>query len=338
MIKVSSAAVIGIEAAAVDVEVDIRPGLPGFEIVGLAGQAVKESRERVRSALKNSGFNYPLQKIVVNLAPADLKKNGTLYDLPIALGILAGMGCISTEQLKRYVIVGELSLNGELRGVPGMISIAELAARNGKLLLIPEDNGPEAAEVTRRAYALKSLAMAYGLLSNNINILPIKQPKFSPQKTKPLHHTIIKGQTIAKRMLTIAAAGHHHALLIGPPGTGKTLLAQSVHGLLPPLTRREALETTKIFSCAGLLPPSSGLVASRPLRIPHHNITKAGLLGGGSQIRPGEVSLAHNGILILNELLEFRHDVLQGLREPLESRQITIVRAHERISYPTNFC
>jgi len=179
--------------------------------------------------------------------------------------------------------------------------------------------------------------MAYGLLSNNINILPIKQPKFSPQKTKPLHHTIIKGQTIAKRMLTIAAAGHHHALLIGPPGTGKTLLAQSVHGLLPPLTRREALETTKIFSCAGLLPPSSGLVASRPLRIPHHNITKAGLLGGGSQIRPGEVSLAHNGILILNELLEFRHDVLQGLREPLESRQITIVRAHERISYPTNF-
>ena len=184
MIKVSSAAVIGIEAAAVDVEVDIRPGLPGFEIVGLAGQAVKESRERVRSALKNSGFNYPLQKIVVNLAPADLKKNGTLYDLPIALGILAGMGCISTEQLKRYVIVGELSLNGELRGVPGMISIAELAARNGKLLLIPEDNGPEAAEVTRRAYALKSLAMAYGLYPIISIFCQLSNQNF-PQKTKP---------------------------------------------------------------------------------------------------------------------------------------------------------
>lgn len=337
MVKVTSAVIIGIEAATIDVEVDIRAGLPGFEIVGLAGPAVKESRERIRSALKNSCFNYPLHKIVINLAPADIRKNGTLYDLPIALGILAGMGCIPIEQLQRYIVVGELSLDGKLRGVPGMICIAELAARHRKLLLIPEENGSEAAAVTDQAYAVKSLSLAYALLSNNTNIQPIMQSKFSPQQTKRTHHTIVKGQVIAKRMLTIAAAGHHHALLIGPPGTGKTLLAQSVHGLLPPLSTQEALETTKIYSCAGLLPPNSGLMTSRPIRTPHHNVTKAGLLGGGSPIRPGEVSLANNGVLILDELLEFQSDVLQGLREPLESQQIKIVRANERVTYPTKF-
>jgi len=337
MISVTSAAIIGIDAVAIDVEIDMRSGLPAFEIVGLAGQAVKESRERIRSALKNTGFSYPLHKIIVNLAPADLKKNGTLYDLPIALGILAGMGCLAPEQLQRCIIVGELSLNGELRGVPGMISIAELAEQCRMPLLIPEENSAEAAAVTGRAYAVRNLRHAFALLSNITKFQPIKQSQFQPQQTKQVHLNAIKGQNTAKRMLTIAAAGHHHALLIGPPGTGKTLLAQSVPSLLPPLSRQEALETTKIFSCAGLLQPHAGLITTRPVRMPHHNISKAGLLGGGSQIKPGEVSLANNGVLILDELLEFNNDVLQGLREPLETRQITVVRAAERITYPTKF-
>jgi len=337
MIAVTSAAIVGIEAVAIQVEIDIRPGLPAFEIVGLAGQAVKESRERIRSALKNSGFSYPLQRIVVNLAPANIRKNGTLYDLPIALGIIAGMGRMPVEQLQRYIIVGELSLNGELRSVSGMISIAELAEQQGKKLLVPAENGPEAAAVTGQAYTVQNLSQACSVLSNNTNFLPFKQPDFEPTAAPPRFNTLIKGQITAKRMLTIAAAGHHHALLIGPPGTGKTLLAQSVHALLPPMSRQESLETTKVLSCAGLLPPRSGLITSRPVRMPHHNISKAGLLGGGSPIKPGEVSLANNGVLILDELLEFDNDVLQGLREPLENRQITVVRANERVTYPTKF-
>lgn len=337
MIAVTSAAIVGIEAVAIQVEIDIRPGLPAFEIVGLAGQAVKESRERIRSALKNSGFSYPLQRIVVNLAPANIRKNGTLYDLPIALGIIAGMGRMPVEQLQRYIIVGELSLNGELRSVSGMISIAELAEQQGKKLLVPAENGPEAAAVTEQAYTVQNLSQACSVLSNNTNFLPFKQPDFEPTAAPPRFNTLIKGQITAKRMLTIAAAGHHHALLIGPPGTGKTLLAQSVHALLPPMSRQESLETTKVLSCAGLLPPRSGLITSRPVRMPHHNISKAGLLGGGSPIKPGEVSLANNGVLILDELLEFDNDVLQGLREPLENRQITVVRANERVTYPTKF-
>lgn len=202
---------------------------------------------------------------------------------------------------------------------------------------MPAENGPEAAAVTGQAYTVQNLSQACSVLSNNTNFLPFKQPDFEPTAAPPRFNTLIKGQITAKRMLTIAAAGHHHALLIGPPGTGKTLLAQSVHALLPPMSRQESLETTKVLSCAGLLPPRSGLITSRPVRMPHHNISKAGLLGGGSPIKPGEVSLANNGVLILDELLEFDNDVLQGLREPLENRQITVVRANERVTYPTKF-
>lgn len=336
MVTVKSAAVLGIQAVPIDVEVDIRSGLPGFEIVGMAGLSVKESRERIRSALKNSGFTYPMHKIIVNLAPADLKKTGTLYDLPIAIGILAATGQLPLENLADYLVVGELSLNGELRAIPGLISIAELAQEQGKSLLIPAANSQEAAAACSRVYPVSSLSHAFSFLNNNINIPPIKQAAYVPSvPSGPMG--IVKGQQIAKRMLAIAAAGHHHALLVGPPGTGKTLLARSVQSMMPPLSRAEAVEVTKIYSSAGLLPPNSGLITQRPVRMPHHNITKAGLLGGGTNIQPGEVSLASSGVLILDELLEFKSDVLQGLREPLEAKKITIVRANERVTYPTKF-
>lgn len=336
MITITSAVINGIEAHPIAVEVDIRHGLPGFEIVGLAGVAVKESRERIRSALKNSEFNFPTQKVVVNLAPADVKKNGTLYDLPIAIGILAAMKHIPSTQLEHFIIAGELSLNGELRPIPGVISIAELAAKLGRKLLIPSGNSTEAAAVCQNVYPVDNLLQVQAFFNNYINIHTVKQPQFTPQQLKPCT-SLVKGQAIAKRVIDIAVTGHHHTLLVGPPGTGKTLLAQSAQYLLPPITHQEAVQNTKIYSNFQSNNPHNGLMNIRPVRMPHHSISKVGLLGGGNPVQPGEITLANNGLLILDELLEFSNDALQGLREPLETHQITIIRANERIIYPAKF-
>lgn len=304
--------------------------------MGLAGQAVKESRERVRSALKNSGFAFPMQKIIINLAPANIKKNGTLYDLPIALGILAAGGYVNYNTLKNILVAGELSLNGELRAINGVISISELAAKNNLLMLIPKANSLEAAAANQHVYPVDSLAQTVALLNKKIKVPVVKRTEFRPQYEKP-NFNGIKGQIVAKRILTIAAAGYHHTLLIGPPGTGKTLLAHALQSLLPPIEFTEAVETTKIYSNAGLLSAHIGLLQTRPIRSPHHNITQAGLIGGGNPIRPGEISLASNGLLILDELLEFSTNTLQALREPLEHQQITIVRGNQRLVFPAKF-
>lgn len=333
--KIISGTILGVEAMSVEVEVDIRSGLPSFELVGLAGLAVRESRERIRSALKNSGFEFPIMRIVVNLAPANIHKNGTLYDLPIALGILAATNQIDQKYLDELLIAGELSLNGDVRSINGVISLAELATNLNRGLLIPTDNGKEAAAANQKVFPIKTLKQAVRFLQRKLKLNPIKPIAYQQQpKTKAI--TSIKGQNIAKRMLSIAASGHHHALLVGPPGTGKTILAEMTASLLPALSKAEALEITKIYSNMGLLKEDTGLVSARPIRRPHHNITLSGLVGGGNPIYPGEITLASNGLLILDELLEFRAPVLQGLREPLEHQQISIARANYRVTFPAN--
>lgn len=336
MITLFSGTVIGLDALPVTVEIDLNNGLPTFEIVGLAGMAVRESRERVRAAINNSGFNFPMKKIIVNLAPAAIKKEGTLFDLPIALGILANLGHIQPTRLKEFIIAGELSLAGEVRPVNGMLSLAELATKLGKKMLVPAANSKEAASGNKQVYGVKNLLEAVNFLKGEISLKVIKPQSYHFEQEQPNWHNI-KGQQVAKRMLMIAACGHHHCLLMGAPGTGKTLLANSVKNLLTPLTLPEAIEVTKIYSMAGLLQPNSGLVTTRPVRSPHHTITQVGLVGGGNPIQPGEITLASHGVLILDEMLEFSNQALQALREPLEAGYVSIVRANQRIKFPAKF-
>ncbi|MGD1968304.1 MAG: YifB family Mg chelatase-like AAA ATPase [Desulfobacterales bacterium] len=340
--KVLSSAVLGIDAYPVEVEVDITSGLPTFTTVGLPEAAVKESKERVKSAVNNSGYRFPADRITVNLAPADIKKEGTGFDLPIALGILAATGIIPQDQLSRYLILGELSLDGRIKPVKGSLPMALAAKAAGySAIIVPFENKGEAAVVKDiEVLAAKTLPEIVGFLRGFTRIrseqTDINQ-LFANDSQNVVDYAEVMGQEHAKRALEIAAAGSHNLMMIGPPGSGKTMLAKRLPTILPPISFEEALETTKIFSVVGLLSKGQALVTTRPFRSPHHTISDAGLIGGGHIPRPGEVSLAHNGVLFLDEMPEFKKHVLEVLRQPIEDLKVTISRARTTLTYPADF-
>src|SRR5437016_5683170 len=340
--RVRSAAVLGIDAYLVDVETDIANGLPTFATVGLPQGAVKEGRERVYAALANTGYTFPLKRITVNLAPADIRKDGSAFDLPIAVGILAATGQISPERLGRVAVLGELGLEGAIRPVRGALPVA-LATRAAGLeaLVLPRENLPEAGVVSGvRVLGAGNLAELADFLDGKAELTEASvdlTALFAERTRDDVDFAEVKGQAHAKRALEVAAAGGHNILMIGPPGSGKTMLARRLPTILPQMSLDEALETTKIHSVAGVLPVGESLVARRPFRAPHHTISDAGLIGGGSYPRPGEVSLAHGGVLFLDELPEFRKNVLEVLRQPMEDGFVTISRAASSLCYPARF-
>ncbi|GIW95967.1 MAG: magnesium chelatase [Pirellulaceae bacterium] len=342
--KLRTFSLLGIDAVPVDVEVDVSSALQASTVlVGLPDGAVRESRHRVKRAIVNSGYRVPLDRVVINLAPAELPKQAASFDLPISLGILAASGQLQSDLLGEYAVVGELSLAGQTRTVRGALSMAIAAARLKELrgIVVPAANAAEAAVVEQiEVIAVDSLAQAVAFFSGQLPIEPTPsrlEELFQEYSTYEVDYADVRGQEAVKRAMTIAAAGHHNLLMIGPPGSGKTMLAKRLPTILPPMQAAESLETTRIYSAVGRLPPGQALMGTRPFRAPHHTISDAGLVGGGSIPTPGEISLAHHGVLFLDELPEFNRKTLEVLRQPLEDGLVTISRASRSTTFPAQF-